>query len=161
ACARARAGRRAARVGETNPAVDAHPRKAGRAQPAPAPPAYPRPRPRPRPGPRCHTLPLPCPARFRTDPRRKGAPPMLDLELAAAQRHDLLTLFPLVAVGEPELPYALLVDALAAGTVRITEVGAGTVPALLAWNAGDVDVLVLDGEQLVGARQNRMTNRSI
>ena len=86
---------------------------------------------------------------------------MLDLTLAAAQRHDLLTVFPLVAVGEPELPYTLLVDALAAGTVRITEVGAGTVPALLASNAGDVDVLVLDGEQLVGARQNRMTNRSI
>src|SRR5690606_21434131 len=88
-------------------------------------------------------------------------PPMLDLKLAAPQRHDLLTLFPLVAVGEPELPYALLEDALAAGTVRITEVGEGTVPALLASNAGDADVLVLDGEQLVGARQNRMTNRSI
>ncbi len=86
---------------------------------------------------------------------------MLDLKLAAAQRHDLLTLFPLVAVGEPELPYALREDALAAGTVRITEVGEGTVPALLASNAGDADVLVLDGEQLVGARQNRMTNRSI
>jgi len=86
---------------------------------------------------------------------------MLDLTLAAAQRHDLLTIFPLVAVGEPELPYALLVDALAAGTVRITEVGTGTVPELLATNKAETDVLVLDGEQLVGARQNRMTNRSI
>ncbi|MFO7261684.1 MAG: hypothetical protein DIU52_011055 [bacterium] len=86
---------------------------------------------------------------------------MLDLTLAAPQRHDALTIFPLIAVGEPELPYALLVDALAAGTVRITEVDEGSVPALLASNTGDVDVLVLDGEQLVGARQNRTTNRSI
>jgi hypothetical protein len=35
------------------------------------------------------------------------------------------------------------------------------VPELIATNRGDADVLVLDGEQLIGARQNRMTNRSI
>jgi hypothetical protein len=52
-------------------------------------------------------------------------------------------------------------DALQAGTLRITEVGSGTVPELLAINGGESAVLVLDGEQLVGARQNRTTNRSL
>lgn len=72
-----------------------------------------------------------------------------------------LTVFPLFAAETDGLPYLLLADALAAGLVRITEVGSGTVPELLARNDADRDVLVLDGEQLVGARQNRTTSRSI
>ena len=63
--------------------------------------------------------------------------------------------------GAAELSYLLLADALAACTLRITEVGSGMVPRLLADNAGELDVLVLDGEQLIGAKQNRMTNRTI
>ncbi len=86
---------------------------------------------------------------------------MLDITVGAPQAHRNLTIFPLLAAGAPELPYALLTDALAAGTVHIGEVGQGTVPALLARNDGDIDVLVLDGEQLIGSRQNRMTNRSL
>ncbi len=86
---------------------------------------------------------------------------MLDITIGAPQTHRNLTVFPLMAAGAPELPYALLGDALEAGTVRIGEVGQGTVPTLAAKNVGDTDVLVLDGEQLIGARQNRMTNRSI
>jgi len=86
---------------------------------------------------------------------------MLNVTLAAPQRHQALTVFPLVTADPADLPYTLLVDALEAGTLRITEVGEGTVPELLATNKGHVDILVLDGEQLIGARQNRMTNRSI
>ncbi len=86
---------------------------------------------------------------------------MLDIRLGAPQAHDHLTVFPLLAAGAPELPYALLADALAAGTLRIGEVGQGTVPTLLAHNTGETDVLLLDGEQLIGSRQNRTTNRSI
>lgn len=86
---------------------------------------------------------------------------MLDVTLAAPQRHESLTVFPLIARGPAELPYELMADAINAGTLRITEVGSGTVPELYAVHEGDVPVLVLDGEQLIGARQNRMTNRSI
>jgi hypothetical protein len=64
--------------------------------------------------------------------------------------------------GTPDrLPYRLLAEALSDGTVTIGEVGTGTVPSLLARNRGEVDVLILDGEQLIGARQNRITNRSM
>jgi hypothetical protein len=86
---------------------------------------------------------------------------MLNVTLAAPQRHQSLTVLPLVTAAPAELPYTLLVDALHAGTLKITEIGSGTVPELLATNVGDTDILVLDGEQLIGARQNRMTNRSI
>ena len=83
------------------------------------------------------------------------------LELAPPQRSERLTVFPLITREEVELPYLLLADALADGTLEITEVGSGTVPTLRAANRGEEDVLILDGEQLVGAKQNRMTNRTL
>lgn len=86
---------------------------------------------------------------------------MMHVTLGPAQVHDPITVFPLLSAERAEPPYDLLADALAAGTVRIGEVGQGMVPALKAINSGGRDVLVLDGEQLIGARQNRMTNRSI
>ncbi|HET8654597.1 MAG TPA: DUF6569 family protein [Longimicrobiaceae bacterium] len=86
---------------------------------------------------------------------------MLNVTLASPHRHRSLTLFPLLARDAPELPYALMADALQHGVLRITEVGSGTVPELLAANGGESTILVLDGEQLVGARQNRTTSRSL
>jgi hypothetical protein len=86
---------------------------------------------------------------------------MLDVTCAAPQRHGPLTVFPLIAGGTPELPYTLMADALTAGSLKITELGSGTVPELLATNTGATGILVLDGEQLVGAKQNRTTNRSM
>ncbi|NJD08985.1 MAG: hypothetical protein FIB01_00585 [Gemmatimonadetes bacterium] len=86
---------------------------------------------------------------------------MLDVKIGSSQRLEGLTLFPLLAPAGARLPYELLAEAVAAGTLAIGEVGEGTVPALLAKNAGAADVLVLDGEQLIGSRQNRTTNRSI
>jgi hypothetical protein len=86
---------------------------------------------------------------------------MIDVRLAPPQRHERLIVFPLVASTECELPYRLLTDVLLSGELNITEVGGGSVPLLHATNKSDFDVLVLDGEQLIGARQNRMTNRSI
>jgi hypothetical protein len=86
---------------------------------------------------------------------------MLNVILARPAHHRALTVFPLVTADAVELPYQLLAEALGADRLRITEVGSGTVPQLLAVNSSDAAVLVLDGEQLIGARQNRMTNRSI
>ena len=48
---------------------------------------------------------------------------------------------------------------MAAGTLQVTEVDeSGSVPELLATNTGDEMVLLLDGEELVGAKQNRILN---
>lgn len=83
------------------------------------------------------------------------------LRATAPQRHGCLTVFPLLTGTPQPLPYRLLAEALSDGTVTIGEVGTGMVPSLLARNRGEVDVLILDGEQLIGARQNRITNRSM
>ncbi len=46
--------------------------------------------------------------------------------------------------------------------VRITEVGkCGSVPDLRVANLGHLPLLLLDGEQLVGARQNRILNMTV
>jgi hypothetical protein len=86
---------------------------------------------------------------------------MIDIKLADPQRHESLSVFPLIDEGERELPYELLSDAIEAGTLTIGEIGSGEVPELMVENSGKSEVLILDGEQLIGAKQNRMTNRSI
>jgi hypothetical protein len=61
---------------------------------------------------------------------------------------------------EPE--YLLLDEALTQGFVRITEVSeSGSVPELLLENSSAYAVLLLDGEELVGAKQNRVLNLTI
>lgn len=74
-----------------------------------------------------------------------------------------LAMFPLLA-REPEASpaYLLLEDALAKGLLAVRETSeAGSVPEILVANSADQPVLVLDGEELVGARQNRIVNLTI
>jgi hypothetical protein len=73
-----------------------------------------------------------------------------------------LTLFPLNFEKNVIPDYQTLDEALAAGTTKITEVSdSGSVPELHFLNEGDLSVLLLDGEELVGAKQNRVLNLSI
>ena len=61
-----------------------------------------------------------------------------------------LTVFPLLSRAEPMTSYMTLGPALEAGAFRITEVSdAGVVGELEAVNDGDVDVLLLDGEEVI------------
>lgn len=87
---------------------------------------------------------------------------MLPVTIATPQSGAGLTLFPLIAPEPAIADYDLLPDALEAGTLVITEVSEqGTVPELLAINSGPRDVLILDGMQLIGAKQNRTVSRTI
>ena len=73
-----------------------------------------------------------------------------------------LTAFPLDAPESDEPDYVILDDAIAAGTLTISEISeAGAVPTIRVENAGAKPVLILDGEELVGAKQNRMVNLTI
>lgn len=66
------------------------------------------------------------------------------------------------APGPAPRTYVTLDEALADGTVRITEIaGGGRVPELELANAGQRPVLLLDGEELVGAKQNRILNLTV
>ena len=70
---------------------------------------------------------------------------------------------PILAEGANGLPELdLLESAMAASTLRITEVSeGGSVPFLRAENVGRKPVLILDGEELIGGKQNRIVNASI
>ncbi|QVL48298.1 MAG: TIGR02452 family protein [Thiocapsa sp.] len=82
--------------------------------------------------------------------------------IGSPMQHGQLTLFPLLADGVAEPGYRLLDAALADGTARVTEVSAsGSVPELCFVNDGDRPVLLLDGEELIGAKQNRILNLTI
>lgn len=86
------------------------------------------------------------------------------LQIAEAQTHRSLTLFPLLQPGVvTEKPaYLTLDEALAQGVARVTEVSAsGSVPELRFQNDGNAPVLLLGGEELVGAKQNRILNLTI
>lgn len=64
--------------------------------------------------------------------------------------------------GREGPPYRLLDDSLAAGEAEVTEVGdAGSVPNLKVTNrTGDL-LLLFAGEELIGAKQNRVLNSSL
>ena len=76
--------------------------------------------------------------------------------------HANLTLVPLRGGRLERLEYLLAADAIGAGTLEITEINeSGSVPELLATNQAGTMVLLLDGEELVGAKQNRILNTSV
>jgi hypothetical protein len=82
--------------------------------------------------------------------------------LGAPARFRNLAVFPLLAPEERAPGYVLLDDALARKHARVTEVSeSGRVSELLFVNEGEERVLLVDGEELVGARQNRILNVTI
>ena len=83
-------------------------------------------------------------------------------ELGEPQSYRNLSLFPLLADGIAEPDYLLLDEALERGCARVSEVSEqGSVPELRFVNECDRSVLLIDGEELVGAKQNRILNLSI
>jgi hypothetical protein len=73
-----------------------------------------------------------------------------------------LSMYPLLLPVESAPGYLILDEALAAGLVSVTEVSeSGSVPELLVTNAAPQPVLILDGEELIGAKQNRIVNLTI
>ena len=88
---------------------------------------------------------------------------MMNVTLAngTIQEHGNLAVFPLISDQAGPLPHILLADALSKDLIDVLEVGQGSVPTLLVENRGPTPILILDGEQLTGARQTRMVARSV
>jgi hypothetical protein len=83
----------------------------------------------------------------------------VDLPVAAG---GALQVFGLRWEIERSTPYLVMDEAIAAKTLEISETSvSGTVPLLKVKNSSDARVLLLAGEQLVGAKQNRVLNASI
>jgi len=90
------------------------------------------------------------------------AQPLKGIELGDVQIHRNLAMWPLLGGGGDGADYLLLGEAIGAGLVRVTEISeGGRVPEMKLTNTADLPVLVLEGETLVGAKQNRTTNLSI
>ena len=85
------------------------------------------------------------------------APPRpLPFELGEARRHAGLTIVPLFPLEPPRLEYIGLDEAVSRG-LRVGEVDEqGAVQALLVENPLGEHVLLYEGEELVGAKQNRI-----
>jgi hypothetical protein len=84
------------------------------------------------------------------------------LHTADALHWRNLLVIPLIADNLPPVDYVALDEALIRGTASITEVSEqGTVPTLRFRNQGSEPVLLLDGEELTGAKQNRILNITI
>ena len=82
-------------------------------------------------------------------------------QLGEPVEHRGIVVTPLFPRQDPVARYVTLDEALPRG-LRITETSeSGSVPELFVSNPTDSDVLLYDGEELVGAKQNRILNVSV
>jgi hypothetical protein len=85
-----------------------------------------------------------------------------ELRVGEPQRLETLSVFPLFSNSSSTVDYRLADEALSDESLLVEEVSeGGSVPNLLVENKGDVRVLFLEGEELVGAKQNRVLNTSV
>src|SRR5688500_15863528 len=71
-----------------------------------------------------------------------------------------LTVLPLFG-GRATPGYQLADQAIAEGSLRVEEMGDGSVPNIVAHNMGAAPVLLVDGEHLEGAKQSRIINVTV
>ena len=84
------------------------------------------------------------------------------IQIGAESTFGNMTIFPLLNGDSGSADYLTLDEALGRGLVQITEVSVqGSVPELKLKNESDQPVLLLDGEELIGAKQNRVLNLTI
>ncbi|MBE3069097.1 MAG: hypothetical protein IMZ66_02560 [Planctomycetes bacterium] len=85
-----------------------------------------------------------------------------DIEAGEPLAHANLLLVPLRGPRQGRLEYRLAAEALEVGTLKVTEASeGGRVPELRAASTDAGLILLLDGEELVGAKQNRILNTSV
>ena len=83
-------------------------------------------------------------------------------KIGRKQSYKNLAIFPLLSTYSLSLNYLLLDEALSEGVIEVVEVGKeGTVHELKVINKSPRMILILDGEELVGAKQNRIVNTTI
>ena len=84
------------------------------------------------------------------------------LEVGEPISHGSLHLFALTGGPSGEDGLTLLEEAIEEGSFRLEELGeSGSVPELRVINGGATAVLVLEGDELIGAKQNRVVNSSV
>jgi hypothetical protein len=91
----------------------------------------------------------------------KGVDVIESIQLGEPVERHGVVIAPVFPRQTPQARYVTLDDALPLG-LRVTEVdAAGRVPELAVLNPLDDDVLLYDGEELIGAKQNRILNVTV
>lgn len=86
--------------------------------------------------------------------------PVLELDMPTTS--GALTVFPIVGGSDEPADYMLLADAVDKGVASVEEVsGSGSVPVIRIVNKSDMLLLGVQGEEYVGAKQNRSLNVSV
>ena len=84
-----------------------------------------------------------------------------DLRIGDLMTHEGLTVHPLVRDNLLNKDYLTLDEALAQSAARVVEISeGGSVPHLLFSNRGAQAVFLLDGEELVGAKQKQKRDKN-
>lgn len=85
-----------------------------------------------------------------------------DVFLGEPMAHRGITVIPLFLPWSPNFRYLGLSQALEQQVFRVAEMSLeGVVPELMVENSGHLPVLLMDGEELVGIKQNRVLNASV
>jgi hypothetical protein len=84
------------------------------------------------------------------------------ITVGAPQVFEEVQVFPLFSSQSESSTFLQLDEALKAGLAEITEVSdAGNVPQLTVINKSPRDIIIYDGQQLIGAKQNRVVNITV
>jgi hypothetical protein len=85
------------------------------------------------------------------------------VSLGTPATHGSMTVFPVFSPPiSNEHEYLTMAEAMDHGVLQITEVSeAGSVPELMAENKGTAPILIIDGEALVGSKQDRVANTTM
>lgn len=85
-----------------------------------------------------------------------------ELKIGEALAFNRLVIRPIFVSTDYQLPFLTLEEALERNALEITEKDEGaSVPELFVKNKGSRDVIVIEGEELRGAKQNRIVNTTI
>jgi hypothetical protein len=85
-----------------------------------------------------------------------------DIRIGQPARFGSLSVFPLFTEESHPVDYVLSDEAIGVGTVTVAEISPqGSVPDLTVENKGERRALFLEGDQLVGAKQNRILNLTV
>jgi hypothetical protein len=88
--------------------------------------------------------------------------PIPEVRVGEPVRCEGITMFLLFADNTSRLDYILSHEAISTGTVVVREVSeAGEVPEVAVTNNGGLPVLILEGTELRGAKQNRMVTTTV
>jgi hypothetical protein len=106
------------------------------------------------------------PHKKRVDEREKRMQVILDtlskITFGEKREFEGLAMIPILSEEIVDPDYLTLDEALEQKVAVITEISqTGSVPELRFQNLGDTPILLLDGEELVGAKQNRILNLSV